>query len=51
MNLPPKAMMNKLDPNFILFVKATSFKFVMSCYPCFKTSKSQPSKKVEKHNT
>ena len=52
MNLknPLKAMVSKFDPNFIPFGEARSSKVLMSCYPCFKSSKSQPSKKEEKQS-
>ena len=43
----PKAIIMKFDPNFF-FGKARSFKVVMSCHLRFKTSKCEPSKKMEK---
>ena len=53
MNLynPLNVIIGNFDPNFILLEEARFSKVVMSCYTCFATSKSQPSKKVEKHNT
>ena len=45
---PPEVMISKLNPNFVFFENARSSKIAISCYPCIKTSKSQPSKEVKK---
>ena len=44
---PSRAMIGKLDPKNLI----RSSMVMMSCYPCLKTSKFQPPKKVEKHST
>ena len=46
----PEAMIGEVDPKFILSEKSRVYNAVLSCYPSFKTSECQPSKKVERHS-
>ena len=44
----PEATTVRFDPNIIFFESARTFNIEVSCYTFTKTSKSQPSEKVEK---